>query len=1674
MSVLGSAGVVARRFVVERALAASVEITGELRAGAAAWDITPALGEPLSGYGSFRSEAAQRMCGRLFATTLVLDDGRGERVALVAIDLHAGTRYLAELAAARLAASCGVGIDRLFLAGTHTHSGPGHIYGNTLFDGMTAAGRGLDERGAARIADGIASAVELAVSRLAPARLGAGSAVRWGFSMNRSVDAFRHDGAAPARFAERFGPPPRGLTDENLAVDPRVTVLWAESTDGAPIGVFGSFSVHATAIAARHATLSADVFGRAVHAAQDRLFRAGLTASRVPIALAAGAVGDVDLDLQGIGATAMVERQGVETAGRIGEAIGESIDAACREARGALTREVSLRSLFTEPEPAGARLSDGRVLGAEAVYGVPALAGSELGRNFMLDPAKLSTALSLEGSRSSYDPEDPHAPKLTAMRGLVAKITGQAAPVLPLRLVEIKLGERRVAIAGLPGEPTTRFAAGVERMLRDRGAAVTLVTGLTGDYAGYFAAEKEYEKQHYEGACTIWGRATQSYVLETLRNLSEQGTPPLEPSARFESDASYSPEAAPFDEPREAWPAAPTLELNGANLLGRWTAHRADVPPFGPDPWILIEQRHQGAWRPLTWLGAPVTDQSRELLVERVARGALASWHFRWLVPAELRSASLRFVLLPAAFGGSVASNPVAIVDGEDGDQAPDTHGRSRAAAALDFTDDFHHPSTEEELVALVDLARERRCALRVRGSGHSIAQAIYSDALLDGRAGSIDVMLDRYTKIAFDPQRRRVTVEAGCHLGLDPRDPTGTSTWEKSLLAALDGRGWALPDLGGVTHQTVSGFLMTGSSGGTVQHAIEDAVVAIRFIDGLGEVREVERGKHDLFDAVVCSMGLLGVVSTITFQCVPRFDIVGREDITTQDGASYALFDGGPRGLASFLRKTEYARLMWWPQQGVERVVTWQARRMTDADYDDETGARGALVPKRYQALGDDLPRGRLSRPVSDAVQWAGGKFYDAIATAGDARAALEKRLPAAAPLTRAASSLFATRLLPAVLGQFVPLDAKGPQRFWDSWFGGLPMDNQMSDASLPTTFTEIFVPLDEAPRAMKLLREHFRAGGIDATGTFIFEIYASRATRGWLHPSYGRDSLRIDVFWFERSREDPTKFFEQFWDLFAPLGYRLHWGKHLPADKARGARYLRRQYPRWDDFLRLRQKLDPLGIFLNDHFRAALGVEVAAQDPRLMSVMPQIPGAPSEDSPIAIAVRDLPRLEPRALGLPRPPAKSIEGAALPARVLAFYEDLVVARRAALDRVADLFAADVEHKGPLREALRPRRVQGRARAHPDRARPHARRLPGHRRRRELHPHLRGPRRRKGHAALYRLRRRGRQGRARGRLRGPRVPGSAAGPARAPDRRRIRGAREAPLADAVHARAQRRLARRELHARAQSRLGLRGAARGRPQDVPRLHGRRALVTGLRPARLAHPGGRARRRGDGRVLLVHGDARPDHRPHPGTAFGAARRALVVAARDPNGPGARDEAGRERRHPFDDARRLRRAACIPPDAPPGRRRLPELVHGLAPRSRQDAAEDRPRPDRLPRLAHPTAPRTRSRCSGRSSLRASSRPQGRARIEVMKGHRAIERGDRPSRKLRVLGTAVVPERPAIRDFGEAEHLLHAAVAVGRDDQERAREAEIGRHAQHDVVVEFTLLPVIDEVVAARVREA
>jgi D-arabinono-1,4-lactone oxidase/FAD binding domain-containing protein len=478
----------------------------------------------------------------------------------------------------------------------------------------------------------------------------------------------------------------------------------------------------------------------------------------------------------------------------------------------------------------------------------------------------------------------------------------------------------------------------------------------------------------------------------------------------------------------------------------------------------------------------------------------------------------------------------------------------------------YLHPASERELIGLVKRARADGLKLRVRGAEHSVHAAIYADA----SAGDLHVQLDRYHRIlAWDPARRRVTVQAGCHLGVDPHDPR--SSRATSLLWQLERRGWALPDLGGITHQTVGGFLSTGSMGGTTHFDLGASVVGIRIIDGTGAVHDLHPSPPegpggdgaDLnpFYAAGVSLGLLGVISTVTFQCIDRYDIVGKQVTTHAADAAIDLFSDD---LARYFRGAQYSRILWWPQAGVDKVQLWEARRALP---EDATGPGGGARRPFVSVPGGHLTQGVIKL------------FYDAIAHDD----------PPYQPATQ--------EIIRRVLNLFLPVDRVS---FRDTWLEGLPMDNQISDDLMPTEFTELFVDMAQAGAVMRALRDYYAADrDLERAGAYAVEIYPGAQSRFWMSPSYGMDTVRIDIFWFRTGRADPDRaYYPQFWELLRPFGFRFHWGKYLSdPGSSTGVAFRRAQLARWDDFLALRKRMDPGGVFLTDYWREHLGVGAVAE---------------------------------------------------------------------------------------------------------------------------------------------------------------------------------------------------------------------------------------------------------------------------------------------------------------------------------------------------------------------------------------------------------------------------------------------------------------------------------------------
>src|SRR6266498_3754466 len=246
-----------------------------LRAGFGRADITPPPGVGLAGNGpEGRRAAGYRV--RLYARALLLEDRTGERVALVVVDLAQVTPNLHRLTAERIRDSTGIGADRLVIAATHVHAGPGHFYAERQYNQSTSQVEGYDSAMVEFLVSRFARAVLDAQHDLRPARVAWGATAVWGHTRNRSYEAFLRN------------KPVWTL----LRVDQR-----GRGADSAyrPAGALSVFAVHGTADAPENELLDAGVHGiieRGLERHVDSLSRRGAGYHLV----ANGAEGDVSPD----------------------------------------------------------------------------------------------------------------------------------------------------------------------------------------------------------------------------------------------------------------------------------------------------------------------------------------------------------------------------------------------------------------------------------------------------------------------------------------------------------------------------------------------------------------------------------------------------------------------------------------------------------------------------------------------------------------------------------------------------------------------------------------------------------------------------------------------------------------------------------------------------------------------------------------------------------------------------------------------------------------------------------------------------------------------------------------------------------------------------------------------------------------------------------------------------------------------------------------------------------------------------------------------------------------------------------------------------------------------------------------------------------------------------------
>eukprot|EP00479_Gromia_sphaerica_P014348 TRINITY_DN8478_c0_g1_i1.p1 TRINITY_DN8478_c0_g1~~TRINITY_DN8478_c0_g1_i1.p1 ORF type:complete len:191 (+),score=30.82 TRINITY_DN8478_c0_g1_i1:302-874(+) len=94
-----------------------------------------------------------------------------------------------------------------------------------------------------------------------------------------------------------------------------------------------------------------------------------------------------------------------------------------------------------------------------------------------------------------------------------------------------------------------------------------------------------------------------------------------------------------------------------------------------------------------------------------------------------------------------------------------------------------------------------------------------------------------------------------------------------KDLFDRLWKRGFTLENVPDILEQSLAGACSTNSAGTGSYPGMSTTIREIRLICGDGSIRTCSRDNdHDLFMAATVGIGLIGIVSQITIECVPAF----------------------------------------------------------------------------------------------------------------------------------------------------------------------------------------------------------------------------------------------------------------------------------------------------------------------------------------------------------------------------------------------------------------------------------------------------------------------------------------------------------------------------------------------------------------------------------------------------------------------------------------------------------------------------------------------------------------------------------------------------------------------------------------------------------------------------------
>lgn len=265
-------------------------------------------------------------------------------------------------------------------------------------------------------------------------------------------------------------------------------------------------------------------------------------------------------------------------------------------------------------------------------------------------------------------------------------------------------------------------------------------------------------------------------------------------------------------------------------------------------------------------------------------------------------------------------------------------------------------PTGVEELKEMLEKVHRGELgggSVRVPGSLHSCSKIVVDETLLDVSA------LPK--SIELEDGGRAVTATANVSL--------------HEFLAELGRHGRSVTATGGTDHQTLAGLISTGTAPASSRHGLYEKLewVELVTVDSSGRAVERRISRDDPeFAAVICSLGLLGVLTRVHFSLVDElyFDVtmkmVRLDEVLTDLDATSAEYDFWR---VNWLQKSDKALL--WAAKAVPKEQS-----QPDGDYPEERSEQ--ILDKVFAVMDEIADTGPLLNPVLDAI-------YDVLALTYD-----------------------------------------------------------------------------------------------------------------------------------------------------------------------------------------------------------------------------------------------------------------------------------------------------------------------------------------------------------------------------------------------------------------------------------------------------------------------------------------------------------------------------------------------------------------------------------------------------------------------------------------------------------------------------------------------------------------